>query len=62
MIVSKENLHLVENPTDRREIRNYMRFLRLWPKHKLTMLQRISWQRYLNLTPQEALALSKPVV
>jgi hypothetical protein len=62
MIVSKDNIHLVKDATDRREIRNYMRFLRLWPKYKLPMLARIRWQRYLNLTPQEAMALSKPVV
>jgi hypothetical protein len=54
MIVSKDNLHLIENAGDRREVRNFQRFLALWPHHRQKMLTRPRWQRYLNVTPEEA--------
>lgn len=44
---------------DRRELRNWHRFLRLWPKHKLRMLQRERWKRYLVLSEREAWLLAK---
>ena len=39
---------------DRRELRNFQRFLRLWPHHGFDMLYRPRWQKYLGLTPEEA--------
>lgn len=38
---------------DRREVRNFIRFLKLWPKHKGRMVERPMWQRYLGLGPLE---------
>ena len=44
---------------ERREIRNFQRYLRLLPRHRLRMLQRPRWQRYLGVTQQEAWLVSK---
>lgn len=41
-------------PADRRELRNFRRFLRLWPIYGFDMLERPRWQKYLGLTEQEA--------
>lgn len=55
MIISGEaDVKRVRHLKDRREIRNYMRFLRLWPIHGFDMLHRPRWQKYLGLSPSEA--------
>jgi hypothetical protein len=35
-------------------MRNFARFLKLYPTHKLRMLDNPRWQKYLNLTDAEA--------
>lgn len=40
-------------PHDLRELRNFQRFLRLWPEHGFEMAQRPRWQKYLGITPEE---------
>jgi hypothetical protein len=44
---------------DRRELRNFERFLRFRRTHLATMMTRPRWQKYLNLTPQEAWKYAK---
>lgn len=44
---------------DRRELRNFQRYLKLLPKYKLRMLQRPRWQKYLGLTDREAWLVAK---
>ena len=44
---------------DRREVRNFQRFLRLLPRYELRMLQRPRWQRYLGLAGDEAWRYAK---
>jgi hypothetical protein len=39
---------------DKLEMRNFARFLKLYPVYKLRMLDSPRWQRYLNLTDAEA--------
>lgn len=39
---------------DRRELRNFQRFLRLKERFLPKMLTRERWQRYLGLSPEEA--------
>lgn len=39
---------------DRRELRNFRRFLRLWPRFHQRMLVRPVWLRYLNINECEA--------
>lgn len=39
---------------DKLEIRNFARFLKLYPTYKLRMLNSPRWQKYLNLTNAEA--------
>lgn len=47
---------------DRRELRNFARFTKLWPIYGFDMIQRPAWQRYLNLTPAEAKQMAaKPI-
>lgn len=58
MIISGESdIAKLASRKDRREIRNYMRFLRLWPVHGFDMLERPRWQKYLGVSPQEATSL-----
>lgn len=45
-------------PNDRREIRNFRRFIALWPTHGFEMVQRPRWQKYLALTPEEAAGMT----
>jgi hypothetical protein len=49
----------VPSMQDRRELRNFQRFLRLWPHHGFDMLARPRWQKYLAITPDEAAMLQK---
>lgn len=44
---------------DRRELRNFQRFLRLWPDHKLRMLNSPRFQKYLGLMPDQAFRMGK---
>jgi hypothetical protein len=53
---------MTASANDRRELRNFRRFLRLWPHHGFDMLHRPRWQKYLGLTAQEAAAMTdKPI-
>jgi len=49
----------IKSKQDRREVRNFQRFLRLLPRYELRMLQRPRWQKYLGLTSQEAWLCAK---
>lgn len=60
IITSEADIAKVPSLQDRREMRNFMRFLRVWPKHKPDMLRRSRWQKYLVLTQQEAETMSRP--
>lgn len=44
---------------DRREIRNFQRFLALKARHYQRMLLRPRWQKYLNITLEEAKFIAK---
>lgn len=46
------------SPQDRRELRNFQRFLRLWPEYGLDLIQRPRWQKYLGLSPEEVAAIN----
>jgi hypothetical protein len=46
---------------DKREVKNFQRFLAFWPKYKLRMLTRPIWQRYLHLSNVEAWKYAKAV-
>ena len=60
MIISSEaDIAKVSNLSDRRELRNFQRFLRLWPSHGFDMLERPRWRKYLGITPAEAEMLQK---
>lgn len=59
VFTSEADIAKVDSLVDRRELRNYMRFLKLWPVHKFTMLQRPRWQKYLAITSDEAKAYAK---
>lgn len=60
MIINSEaDIAKIADQNDRRELRNFQRFLRLWPTHGFDMLQRPRWQRYLGVTPAEAATLQK---
>jgi len=59
LIVTAENLSAIALKNDRCEVRNYLRFLRLYPRYRLRMLASPRWQKYLNITPAEAHRLGK---
>lgn len=44
---------------DARIVKNYRRFLSVWPKYSRRMLLTSSWQKYLNIKPQEAWNMAK---
>lgn len=46
---------------DRRELRNFGRFLKLWPTRGFDMVTRPRWQKYLGLSDAEVAAMTKPV-
>jgi hypothetical protein len=56
IIMKEADIAKVPSPQDRRELRNFMRWLRLWPHHGFDMIQRPRWQKYLGLTPEEVTA------
>jgi len=54
MIISSDaDIAKVPSPQDRRELRNFQRWLRLWPHYGFEMIQRPRWQKYLGITPDE---------
>jgi hypothetical protein len=58
MIVGSEaDIAKVPDLSDRRELRNFQRFLRLWPLHGFDMLERPRWRKYLAISPDEAKTL-----
>lgn len=59
MIATHDLINRLPSPTDRRELRNFARFLRLWPKHQPDMLRRSRWQKYVALTPVEGEAMNR---
>lgn len=58
-VVSGNHLGFVKSIKDRREIRNFARFLRLKEKYWKKMLTRPRWIAYLGLSPEEAAACLK---
>lgn len=58
IITSEADIARVADKGDRREMRNFMRFLRLWPAHSFEMVQRPRWQKYLGLSTEEAVAMT----
>ena len=60
MIISSEaDIAKVPSLQDRRELRNFQRWLRLWPHHAFDMIQRPRWQKYLGLSPEEVESFNK---
>jgi hypothetical protein len=57
VFTSEADIARVPSLQDRRELRNFNRFLRLWPAHGFDMIQRPRWQKYLGLSEQEAAAM-----
>jgi len=58
IITSEADIAKVPSPQDRRELRNFQRWLRLWPHHGFDMIQRPRWQKYLGLSPEEVEAFN----
>jgi len=57
MIISSEaDIAKIPSLQDRREARNFMRWLRLWPHHSFDMIQRPRCQKYLGLSAEEVAA------
>ncbi len=54
---SEADIARVSSLQDRRELRNFHRFLKLWPHHGFDMLVRPRWQKYLAINAAEAAAL-----
>ena len=59
VFASEADIARVPSMQDRRELRNFQRFLRLWPHHGFDMLARPRWQKYLAITVDEAAVLQK---
>jgi hypothetical protein len=47
---------------DRRELRNFQRFLRLWPTHGFDMWNRPRWQKYLGLSNAEVAGFNRALL
>jgi hypothetical protein len=58
IITSEADIAKVPSPQDRRELRNFQRWLRLWPHHSFDMIQRPRWQKYLGLDAEEVSAFT----
>lgn len=56
IIMSEADIAKVPSLQDRRELRNFQRWLRLWPHHSFDMIQRPRWQKYLGLSTEEVTA------
>jgi hypothetical protein len=62
IIVSEADIAKVPSLQDRRELRNFMRFLKLWPTHGYEMVEREVWKKYLGLSSEEVVAMQKGYV
>lgn len=58
IITSEADIQKAGSLHDRRELRNFARFLRLWPAHGFDMIQRPRWKKYLGLTDDEVEAIN----
>lgn len=58
IITSEADIQKVASLSDRRELRNFTRFLRLWPVHGFDMIQRPRWKKYLGFTDEEVEAIN----
>lgn len=59
MIINGEaDIAKIANANDRRELRNFARFMRLWPIHGFDMIQRPRWKKYLGFTDEEVEAIN----
>jgi hypothetical protein len=59
IVTSEADIAKVPSMQDRRELRNFMRFLRLWPIHGYDMLERPRWRKYLAINEAEAASLQR---
>ena len=59
VFTSEADIAKVPSLQDRRELRNFQRFLKLWPQWGFDMLSRPRWQKYLGVSEQEAAMLQK---
>lgn len=55
--MTEADIAKVPSRADRCELRNFQRFLKLYPLHGFDMLSRKRWQKYLGITPQEGMTL-----
>lgn len=58
IITSEADIAKVASLNDRRELRNFTRFLRLWPHHSFDMINRPRWQKYLGFSAEEVVAIN----
>jgi hypothetical protein len=58
IIASEADIAKIPSAADRRELRNFRRFLRLWPHFSFDMVQRPRWQSYLGFNAEEVLAIN----
>lgn len=58
VITGEADIAKLPSAQDRRELRNFGRFLKLWPHHSFDMIQRPRWQRYLGLDATEVEAFN----
>lgn len=58
IITGEADIAKVPSPQDRRELRNFGRFLRMWPHHSFDMIQKPRWQKYLGLDAEEVAAFN----
>jgi hypothetical protein len=54
MIVDEKQVLGIKDAKTRREMRNYMRFVALWPKHKARMVYRPRWYPYFGPSHEAA--------
>lgn len=59
VFLSEADIAKVSSRADRCELRNFQRFLKLYPLHGFDMLHRPRWQKYLGISEQEAEAMRK---
>lgn len=58
VIRSEADIARLPSFNDRREVRNFSRFLKLWQHRSFDMIQRPRWQKYLGLSPEEVEAFN----
>ena len=59
IIRGERDIAKLQHIADRREVRNFQRFLRLYPIHGFDMLHRARWQKYLCISQDEAMGFVK---